>query len=488
MFSFGVLLHELATGVRPFAGDSSPELMSAILRDVPAPLTERRPDLPQHLARIVRRCLEKSPADRYQTMREVERELRDLQKETASEPSRRLSTGVSAVRRQSFWIAVRPLKVPQHDASLQAFGDGLLEDLTAGLSRFPHLSVAARDAAQQTRYLLEGSIRKSGSIVRVSMQLVDAQSGTQMWAETYDRDLSSGDIFAVQDDVTDRVRRNRRGCLRCSRPIDDALDPRSSDRAPLFAGIAAACTGPTTRIPSLTSTHDCARPWRRPQRRSLTTPNSGRLSPGSTPTSTRTFSTRLRTRCRGRGGRRAGLSNSILQASTGGRRLRSCTSSTATGKPSLSTADRAMAINPRNTNTAAFLALLLGHMGETDRAFAIASRARTLNSHHPGWYHFVEFDRDYLAGDYESAYVAVKKINMPELVFPQLMLADVCGQLGRIEEGRAAIEAVYALAPAFADRKVYQEVGKRWFWTEELFGRFDEGFRKLLKSLADRAE
>ena len=77
---------------------------------------------------------------------------------------------------------------------------------------------------------------------------------------------------------------------------------------------------------------------------------------------------------------------------------------------------------------------------------------------------------------------------MPELVFPQLMLADVCGLLGRIEEGRAAIEAVYALAPAFADRKVYQEVGKRWFWTEELFGRYHEGFRKLLKSAADRAE
>jgi serine/threonine protein kinase len=84
VFSFGVLLHELATGVRPFTGDSSPELMSAILRDVPPPLTEKRPDLPQHLARIVRRCLEKSPSDRYQTMREVERELRDLKKETDS--------------------------------------------------------------------------------------------------------------------------------------------------------------------------------------------------------------------------------------------------------------------------------------------------------------------------------------------------------------------------------------------------------------------
>jgi serine/threonine protein kinase len=68
VFSFGTVLFEMATGTRPFCGDSAPAVMSAILRDVPPLVSQRRPDLPLHLARIVRRCLEKSPADRYQTI------------------------------------------------------------------------------------------------------------------------------------------------------------------------------------------------------------------------------------------------------------------------------------------------------------------------------------------------------------------------------------------------------------------------------------
>jgi serine/threonine protein kinase/tetratricopeptide (TPR) repeat protein len=487
VFSFGVLLHELATGARPFSGDSSPELMSAILRDVPPPLTDRRPDLPQHLARIVRRCLEKSPADRYQTMREVERELRDLKKETDSEPSRRLSTAASAVQRQSFWIAVRPLKVAQNDADLQAFGEGLLEDLTAGLSRFPYLSVAARDAAQQTRYLLEGSVRKSGSMIRVSMQLVDAQSGTQMWAETYDRNLGSGDIFAIQDDVTDRVVatvadvygvlvRSMMHSIRevpierlsslelllrywtyhqnpkadehmRLRPALEAATAKEPNNAEVWAALAWIYTNEHSHFFNVQP--DPLLRARRAARKAVDLDPAGQ--PGWEALAVVHFFDRDR-------------------------------------EAFLSAADRAMAINPRNTNTAAFLALLLSHMGETERAFAIATRARQLNSHHPGWYHCVEHDYHHLAGDYEAAYVAVKKINMPELVFAQLMLADVCGHLGRLEEGRAALQAVFALEPSLADPRVRHEVGKRWFWTEELGRHFRQGLEKLRESHPEGAE
>jgi TolB-like protein len=454
--------------------------MSAILRDVPSPLTERRHDLPQHLARIVRRCLEKSPADRYQTMREVERELRDLKKETDSEPSRRLSTGATGVQRQSFWIAVRPLKVAQHDADLQAFADGLLEDLTAGLSRFSYLSVAARDAAQQTRYLLEGSIRKSGSMLRVSMQLVDAQSGTQMWAETYDRNLGSADIFAIQDDVTDRVvatvadvygvlvrsmmhsirevpierlsslelllrywtyhqnpKVEEHGRLRAAFEVATAKEPNNAE---IWAALAWLYTHDHSHW-----FHDQPDPLasaRRAARKAV------ELEPA---------------------GQHGWEALAIVHFFSRDR------------EAFLSTAERAMAINPRNTNTAAFMALLLGHMGETERAFAIVSRARQLHSHHPGWYHCVEFDCYYLAGDYEAAYVAVKKVNMPELVFAQLELANVCGQLGKIEEGKAAIQSAYALVPAFTDPVVLHELGMRWFWTEEILGRFEAGSKKLIE-------
>ncbi len=82
IFSLGVLLHEIATGRRPFEGNSSAELISAILRDSPPSVTDVRPDLPSDLARIVRRCLEKDPRHRLQTARDVSNEFRDMARQT----------------------------------------------------------------------------------------------------------------------------------------------------------------------------------------------------------------------------------------------------------------------------------------------------------------------------------------------------------------------------------------------------------------------
>ena len=85
IFSLGVILHELATGRRPFQGASSAEILSSILRDTPHAVTKLRPDLPRHLARIVRRCLEKDPNRRYQVTQDLRNDLEDLRKEIESE-------------------------------------------------------------------------------------------------------------------------------------------------------------------------------------------------------------------------------------------------------------------------------------------------------------------------------------------------------------------------------------------------------------------
>ena len=78
IFSLGILLYQMASGERPFAGASSAELASAILRDTPPLVTELRGDLPADLARLIRRCLEKDPGQRIQTARDVANECRDL--------------------------------------------------------------------------------------------------------------------------------------------------------------------------------------------------------------------------------------------------------------------------------------------------------------------------------------------------------------------------------------------------------------------------
>ncbi len=84
IFSLGIILYQMATGERPFRGDSGPALMSAILKDTPTPVTESRADLPRHLARVIQRCLEKDPEERYQSARGVRYELRNLAREVES--------------------------------------------------------------------------------------------------------------------------------------------------------------------------------------------------------------------------------------------------------------------------------------------------------------------------------------------------------------------------------------------------------------------
>jgi serine/threonine protein kinase/alpha-beta hydrolase superfamily lysophospholipase len=80
IFSYGVMVHEMATGRRPFEGSSSAELISSILRDTPPSVTDARPDLPSGLVRVIRRCLEKDPAQRYRSTPMLVSELRTVAK------------------------------------------------------------------------------------------------------------------------------------------------------------------------------------------------------------------------------------------------------------------------------------------------------------------------------------------------------------------------------------------------------------------------
>jgi serine/threonine-protein kinase len=130
IFSLGVVLHEMATGQQPFKGNSSAELISAILRDHPAPIAESRPDLPSDLARIIRRCLEKDPRHRIQTARDVANEFRDLARQTpdkatapaasSSTPTRTVPASDSGTARADagFWVAVLPFKAQGASADL----------------------------------------------------------------------------------------------------------------------------------------------------------------------------------------------------------------------------------------------------------------------------------------------------------------------------------------------------------------------------------
>jgi serine/threonine protein kinase/tetratricopeptide (TPR) repeat protein len=211
IFSLGVVLYEMATRRRPFGGESSAELASAILRDTPHLVTELRADLPTDLALIIQRCLEKDLRYRIQTALDVAHDLRDLAE------GLRFSSGTPLANpsesRPS--VAVLPFQNLSSDPENEYFSDGLAEEILNALSQVEGLRVAARTSsfsfkAKATEMseiaaklhvanVLEGSVRRSGNRVRVTVQLVDVKNGFHLWSERYDRQME--DIFDVQDEI-----------------------------------------------------------------------------------------------------------------------------------------------------------------------------------------------------------------------------------------------------------------------------------------------
>ncbi|HVF58804.1 MAG TPA: protein kinase [Thermoanaerobaculia bacterium] len=109
IFSLGIVLFEMASGRHPFAGASAAEIISAILRDKPAPVTERNAALPDHLGRIVGRCLEKNPEHRYQSAKDLRNDLRDLGRELdATERLGNRAAAAAPVRRPRWLLPVLP--------------------------------------------------------------------------------------------------------------------------------------------------------------------------------------------------------------------------------------------------------------------------------------------------------------------------------------------------------------------------------------------
>ena len=236
LFALGILLHELASGRRPFEGRSSAELASAILRDVPPALRSLRPDLPADLERIVGRCLEKAPRERFQTALDVLNELRAVRR--AAENGAAIAKPATPAGIAS--IAVLPFVNRSGNPDDEYFSDGLADELLNVLVKIRGLHVAARASsfhfkgkgatiaevgqALRVATVLDGSVRKSGDRVRISMQLVGVADGDHLWSETYDRTLD--DIFAVQDDIAHSVVKELRHTL-----LGEAADSEASGRA-----------------------------------------------------------------------------------------------------------------------------------------------------------------------------------------------------------------------------------------------------------------
>jgi len=250
LFSFGVVLAEMAGARHPFRKESTVETLSAVLRDPP----DLNHDIPQGMTALLQRLLAKSAADRYASAVEVHASLSGLAALSGAAPLDKLSAGASvwwkwpavaglaalialvvylvthfgwlhmgsrgpdaeisphAIRS----IAVLPLDNYSGDPSQDYFAEGMTDELTTDLATISQLRVISRGSAMQFKgehrpptpeiaktlnvdAVVEGSVLRAGDKVRITAQLIDARADKHLWAKSFER--NSRDVLALQDEL-----------------------------------------------------------------------------------------------------------------------------------------------------------------------------------------------------------------------------------------------------------------------------------------------
>jgi eukaryotic-like serine/threonine-protein kinase len=250
----GSVLYEMATGQRPFGKLEHAQLIAAILRQAPPPPGQLNPQVLPELERIIGKCLEKEPENRYQSAKELAIDLRRLQTgvvsavQLAATPARwsfaksvglglgilasvivllialnvgrlreRVLGRADAPRIES--LAVLPVKNFSGDPSQEFFADGMTDELIAGLAQIKAIKVISRTSVMHYKGtsetlpqiarelgvdgIVEASVMRSGDRVRLTAQLIDARQDRHLWANNYERDMT--DVLALQSELVQTI-------------------------------------------------------------------------------------------------------------------------------------------------------------------------------------------------------------------------------------------------------------------------------------------
>ena len=360
-------------------------------------------------------------------------------------------------------IAVLPFANMSGDAEQEYFADGISEDIITALSKLSQLFVIARNSSftfkgrnvqvQEVgkslgvRYVLEGSVRKSGNKVRITAQLIEATSGGHLWAERFDRDLT--DIFAVQDDVTSRI------------VAALALNLSEGDRRKLAA----------EHTDNLEA-YDCFLRGRELWLRQSKEPNAqarellqhaSELDPGFAPAYAFLSTAHMieyinrwsvsplqsAERAQEAARRAVDLDGEYPAArwAMAGVNLWARRYDEAIGE-----AERSIALNPNFADGHSFLGVILHYVGRSEEALQCFDRAVALNPYFPDvWLHF-QAQAAFQLGRYEAAIGLLQRriaLN-PDTDTSRVLLAASYGETGRFDEARAAWREAFRVNPGYS--------------------------------------
>jgi len=276
IFSLGLLLYEMATGRQAFSGSTGGVIIEAVLTRTPVPARSINPDIPPRLEEIINKALRKNRDQRYQHAAEVCTDLQRLQRgddsnsrvaeentesvllssgshlrSTEQQSGRDSTPHTGTVRRERVSkiidsLAVLPFENASRDPENEYLSDGIAGSLINILATVPKLRVMAQSTVFRykgrgidpqavgrelnVRAVLTGRMTQSGGSLRIGTELVDVATGSQLWGAQYDR--KPGDIFAIQDEISNEISGNLR--LKLTRAEKKRLTKRQTDDAEAY--------------------------------------------------------------------------------------------------------------------------------------------------------------------------------------------------------------------------------------------------------------
>ena len=372
-------------------------------------------------------------------------------------------------------VAVLPFENLSRDPDQEYFSDGLTDDIITTLSRFKDLFVIARNSTFRykgqavdvrqlnkelgARYVLEGSVQRAENTLRVTAQLLDAKDGTHLWAETYDRELSAANVFAVQDEITGQV-------------VGTIGGPQGVISQTQFAEVK---DKPTENLDA----YECVLRVAAFYRGNLAAPEHARL---------REALERALESDPGYADAWAGLCMLYLdehrfslnprphpldRALNAAQRAVNADPASQPARVSLAQvyfyrhdldgcfaeAEHAISLNPNNAVALQALGSHL-YLAGKEGGLDLVRKATKLDPFHPRMWHSPIISYHFHRGEYEKALAAARKVNLPDVALLQLYLAAIYAELGRQREAQAAVEGILKLDPGATTAKAVEEARK----------------------------